>query len=118
MKKVIILKKIRVTMKSFAPPSFNHFSPSLNRKKRVVMRAMRKKLNIFTLELSSYYIRIGNLNKCKCGHCKNEARKIDCFCCREVWMQCLLVRQKSQSNREESHHTTFMGNCPTSGHTC
>ena len=30
------------------------------------------------------HIRIGNLDWCKCGHCKNEARKIDCLCCREV----------------------------------
>ena len=26
MKKVIILRKIQMTMKSFAPPSFNHFN--------------------------------------------------------------------------------------------
>ena len=45
-----------MTMKSFAPPFFNHFSLSLNRKKRVVMRAMRKKLNIFALQLPIYYI--------------------------------------------------------------
>ena len=30
------------------------------------------------------HIRTGNLDLCKCGHCKNEARKIDCLCCREV----------------------------------
>ena len=30
------------------------------------------------------HIRTGNLNWCKCGHCKNEARDIDCLCCREV----------------------------------
>ena len=50
----------------------------------MVMRAMRKKLNIFTLVLLIYYIRIGNLDWCKCGHCKNETREIDCLCCREV----------------------------------
>ena len=38
MKRVIILKKIQVTMKTFISPFFNHFSLSLNRKKRVVMR--------------------------------------------------------------------------------
>ena len=32
MMKVIILKKIQVTVKTFAPPFFNHFSLSLNRK--------------------------------------------------------------------------------------
>ena len=51
MKKMIILKKIQVTMKTFAPPFFNNFSLSLNRKKRVLMKATRKKLNIFTLQL-------------------------------------------------------------------
>ena len=29
-------------------------------------------------------IRIGNLNWCKCVHCQNEAREINCRCCREV----------------------------------
>ena len=43
MRKVIILRKIQVTMKTFTPPFFNHFSLSL-KKKRVVMRATRKKL--------------------------------------------------------------------------
>ena len=53
---VIILRKIQVTMKTFTPPFFNHFSLNLNRKKRVVMRALRKKLYIFTLQLQIYYI--------------------------------------------------------------
>ena len=44
MKKVIILKKIKAIMKTFASAFFNHFSLSLNRKRRVIMRAMRKKL--------------------------------------------------------------------------
>ena len=35
MKKVVILKKIQMTMKVFAPPFFNCSSLSLNRKKRV-----------------------------------------------------------------------------------
>ena len=29
-------------------------------------------------------IRIGNLDWCKCAHYKNEAREIECLCCREV----------------------------------
>ena len=50
------------------------------------MRVIRKKLNIFMLQLPIYYIldRIGNLDWNKCGHCKNESREIDCLCCREV----------------------------------
>ena len=44
MKQVISLKKIQVTVKISFSPFFNHFSLSLNRKKRVLMRALRKKL--------------------------------------------------------------------------
>ena len=73
-KKVVILKKIRLTIKTFAPTHFNHFSLTLNRIKRVVMKAMRKKLNIFTLQLPIYYI----LDWCKYGHCINEATEIEC----------------------------------------
>ena len=40
--------------KSFTPPFFSHFSLSLNSKKHVVMRAKRKKLNIFTLQLPTF----------------------------------------------------------------
>ena len=65
----VILSKIQVTMKNFTPPIFNHFSLCLNRKKHVVMKAMRKKLNIFMLQLPIYYVRIGNLNWSKGRHC-------------------------------------------------
>ena len=51
-KKTIILRKILVTKKSFTRPFFCYFS--LNRKKRLVVRAIRKKLNIFTLQLLIY----------------------------------------------------------------
>ena len=30
------------------------------------------------------HFRIGNLDWCKYGLCKNKAREIDCLCCREV----------------------------------
>ena len=30
------------------------------------------------------HVRMENLNWCKCGHCKNKAREIDCLSCREV----------------------------------
>ena len=44
MKKMIILRNIQATMKTFVPPFFNHFSLSLSGKKCVVMRVMRKNL--------------------------------------------------------------------------
>ena len=42
--KKVILGKIQGIMKTFTPPFFNHCSLSLNRKKCVTVRAMRKKL--------------------------------------------------------------------------
>ena len=56
MKKMVILKKIQVEMKAFAPSPFSLFCLTLNRKKSVVMRDMTKKLNIFTLQLPICYI--------------------------------------------------------------
>ena len=46
------------------------------------------------------YIRIENLDWCKCGHWKNEAREIDCICCREV--NAVLIASIKISEREES----------------
>ena len=113
MKKVIILRKIQVTMKTFAPPFFNHFSLSLNRKKRVVMRVMRKKLNIFTLQLTIYCILEQKISiGANAGISKTKREKQIVFLV-ERWMQCLLLRLKSWSVREESHHPVFLGHCPT-----
>ena len=47
------------------------------------MRAMRKRQHIYASAANLLHIRIGNLNCCKCGHCKTEAREIDCLCCRD-----------------------------------
>ena len=49
------------------------------------------------------------------GYRNNEARDIDYICCREL-DHYLLLWLKSQSTREESHHATFMGICPTISH--
>ena len=46
------------------------------------------------------HIRIGNLDWCKCGHCKNEAREIDCLCCREV--NAMLIASAKIPEREGS----------------
>ena len=58
MKNGVVLIKIHVTMKPYL--STHHFSPFfsliMNRKKRVPMRAMRKILNIFILQLPISYI--------------------------------------------------------------
>ena len=118
MKKVIIVRKIHVTMKTFATSLSNHFSLSLNRKKRVVIRAMRKKLNIFTLQLPIYYmleykVSIG----VNAGITKTKREKYIVFVL-ERWMQCLLFQLNSRSPREASRHPPFMGYCPTISHTC
>ena len=54
---VIILKKIQVT-KTFVPHFFNHFNLCPSRKKCVVLKVIRKKLQklLFTLQLPVYYI--------------------------------------------------------------
>ena len=47
-------------------------------------------------------IRIGNLNSCKCAHCKNEAGKTGCL------PQC----------KGCISPPAFMDYCPTTSHTC
>ena len=39
------------------------------------------------------HIRIGNLNWCKCGHCKNGTSEIDCLSCREIEVDASLLIQ-------------------------
>ena len=90
-RKVTILKKIQVRMKTFIPPFSNHFSLSLNRKKCLVMRAMRMKQNNYASAANLLHIRIGNLDWRKCRHCKNEAREIDCLCLRAIEVNAVLV---------------------------
>ena len=48
----------------------------------------------------------------KCGHCNSEARGVVV----ESWIQCLLLRLKSQRARKVSRHPSFMGICPTISH--
>ena len=42
------------------------------------------KYSRFNWRFITYSIRIRNLDWYKCRYCKNEAREIDCSCCREV----------------------------------
>ena len=58
------------------------------------------------------HIGIGNIDWCKCGHCKNEAREIDCLCCREV--DTILIVSARIPEREESISLcSFSGLLPT-----
>ena len=73
LKKSIILRKKEVTNKH-SPHHFSTVSVLTGPgKKRVVLRAMRKKLNIHTSAAHLLHIRVVNLDGCKCRHCKNEA---------------------------------------------
>ena len=55
--------------------------------------------------------RIGNIDWCKCVcECKPMVTFAESFC--------LLLRLKCRSARGASHHSAFMGNCPTISHTC
>ena len=100
MKKVTILKKIQVTMKTFALTFFNHFSLSLNRKKTCGNKSHEKetKNTRYASAADLLHIRIGNLIWCKCGHCKNEVKEINCLCCREL--DAMLIASAKNPERE------------------
>ena len=66
---------------------------------------MRKKLNIFMLQLPIYHM---YLYKCKCGYCNNEARKIDCLFCREVDAM-LIASAKIQEYERNISPCSFYG---------
>ena len=109
MKRVIILKKRHVTMKTFTPPFINHFRLSLNRKKRVVMR--KKTKHIYASAADLLHIRIGNLKWCKCGQCKNKVREIDCLFCRKVDAM-LIVSTKIPEREGSILPSRFCGQLP------
>ena len=82
-KKVIILRKLSVTMKFFAPP----------------LSTIERNYSRFSCWFITYRIRIGILNKCKFGHCENEARELDCFC----WnVDAMLIALAKIPDRERS----------------
>ena len=57
------------------------------------------------------HIRIGNLDWCKCRHCKNKAREIDCLCCKEV--DAMLIASVKIPEREGSiFPSSFYGQLP------
>ena len=67
------------------PPFFNHFSLSLDRKKTCGNECHQKETKYsHASAVDLLHIRIENLDWCKYGHCKSEARDIDCLWCREM----------------------------------
>ena len=96
MKKMISLRKIQFE----------------SEQKKTCGNESREKETKYIYAIATDYMSIGNLDWCKCRHCRNEVREMDCLCCREV------LRLKSQSAKEAYRHPAFMGNCPTFSHTC
>ena len=103
MKKVIILRKIHVTMKSFAPPQ----------KKTKHIRASAANLLHAVHTVLEQEISIGaNVDIIKT---KREKQIVFVV---ERRMQSLVLWLKSQRAREESLHPAFMSICPTISRTC
>ena len=116
MKKVIILKKLQMKWKL----SFHHFSTisvwAWNRKTCGNERHEKETQHIHAFAADLLYVRKKNLDWCKCWHCINDAREIDCLCCREVDAM-LIVWLKSEGTKEASCHPAYMGICLTISHT-
>ena len=108
-KKIIIIIILQVKIQDFRSAILPPFQ-FVSEQKKTRDESHEKEINIFTHQLPIYYSRIGNFNWCKCGHCKNEARVIDCLVV-ESRMQCLLFWLKSPSTKEASHHPAFLDNC-------
>ena len=72
---------------------------------------LKKAKHIHASSVELLHIRIGNVNWCKCEHCKNEASKIDCLCCREVDL--ILIASARIPKREGSiSPSSFYGQLP------
>ena len=116
MKKVIILKKLQMKWKL----SFHHFSTisvwAWNRKTCGNERHEKETQHIHAFAADLLYVTKKNLDWCKCWHCINDAREIDCLCCREVDAM-LIVWLKSEGTKEASCHPAYMGICLTISHT-
>ena len=89
-------------MKSYVPPFFNHFSLSLNRKSYGNESHEKETTHIYASAADLLRIRIRNLNWYKSGHCKIEAREIDCLCCREIEVDTMLINSDKIAKREGS----------------
>ena len=112
MKEVIILKKLKVAMKTFAPPFFKHFSLSVNRKKKCGNESHKKKkyyvikLLCFSC-LLSYILGLEISIGANVDIAKMRLEKWIVFVV-ERYTQCLLLRPKFQCAREARQHPTFI----------
>ena len=78
----------------------------------------RRKLNIFTLQLSIYYIQYNRKSRLvEMDTLQKTKREKQIVLVVERWIQCLLLRLKPQCGREASQHPPFMDICSTISHT-
>ena len=84
----------------------------------VLMRAMRKKLNIFKLQLVIFYILGQGIFISAIAYIAKMKLEKQIVFIADKWMQCVLLQLKSQSLREASCHPAFMGICRAISHTC
>ena len=77
------------------------------------MRVMRKKLNIFTLQLSIYYILGKAISIGANADIVKSKREKEIGFVVERWLQFLLHWINAKSARVASHHPAFMSNCLT-----
>ena len=116
MKKVIILRKIQMTMKNFVPPFFKSFISESEKKKTSGNELHEKKTkHIHSSDADLLHIRIGNLDWCKWEHCKNKAREIDCLCYGEVDAM-LIALGRIPEHKGSISPSTFYGKLPTISH--
>ena len=109
MEKLIIQRKIQVTMKTFAPPFFNDFNLSLNRKKCDVESHEKETKDIHVSDVDLLHIN----RKSRPVQMWTLQKRSEIALVVERWMQSLLLWLKLWGVREVSHQPVFMGNCRT-----
>ena len=98
-----------MTIKPFVPSFISHFSLNLKRKKLVIIRAMRKKLNIFTFQLPIYWMQEISIDT-NAGIAKTKQEK-HCLCCREVDAM-LIASAKIPEHERSIFPSSFYGQLP------
>ena len=63
---------------------------------------------VFTSVANLLHIWTGNRNWYKCGHCKNEAREVDCLCCMEIEVDAMLINPYSPNVTFLCPNVTFL----------
>ena len=102
MKKVIILRKVQATIKTFVLSFLNHFKLRLNRNED----PEKETKHIFTLHLPIYYILEQDILTGANADITKTKREIQIVFIVERCMKYLLLRLKSLSAKEAAYHPT------------